>query len=170
MEPIREPASATLQVSVFIIFLLIWFGILFLINVFEEPNWVRWSAVIIGILFAYLSVPAYDLDTHEELRERFQNINSIAFTIATVSLGMTYLLQSKSIESDDVRQFFPLILIAFVFSVLSVAVYNGKYLKYQFLITSITINLAISSLILAVFFALHSLQETNIEIPAETNQ
>lgn len=158
----QDQLTLTQSFIVFFAFLIIWFLIMWGVDIFHEPNWVRWGAVLVGIFFAFISVPTEFKSEEKEQKEHIAGVNSIAFTIATVSLGMTYLLQSKTIETDDVRQFYPLILIAFVFSILSVAIYNGKYIKYQIMITIFSINLSIASLIVAVFIALHSLSESSI--------
>lgn len=152
----------TQSILMFLAFLAIWFLLMWYVKIFHEPNWVKWGAVIVGIVFAFISVPLEFKTDEKEQKEHIAGINSIAFTIATVSLGMTYLLQSKTIETDDVRQFYPLILLAFIFAIISVAVYNGKWIKYQILITIFSINLSIACLIVAVFIALHSISESAI--------
>lgn len=160
--------SSGTQVVLFIIYLLVWLLILYSVDLFEEQAWIVWSSLLIGLVFAYLIIPYEQPDTEEEMRSHRESVNSIAFTIATVSLGMTYLLQSDTIKRDDIRHFYPLILIAFAFSILSVAVYNGKWTEYQFFITSITINLSIGCLLVAVLLGIHSIRSSRkFMIPEE---
>lgn len=156
---ISQPLILLQSIIMFISFLIIWFLIMWYVQIFEEQLWIRMIVILTGIILAWLSIPETITNDPEEQKTHLTSVNSIAFTIATVSLGMTYLLQSNTIKSDDIKLFYPLILLAFVFSIISVIVYNGKYIQYQILVTIFAINLSIGCLIIAVVIALHSLKE-----------